>query len=685
MRANSLSAAIFSTLLTLVPLAIYEWYRSHLCPQLPRATFWPLLGCTYFVLFLPWVARGLGIYARRPIPYSEGTLTLASLVFLIATSYLFSNNIGLFVSTIGYLFFVLGWALWLWRGDTLGKILLGLFAILLGIWLTGAAWCIGYANPFNLERMIVNHYGNVDTLLHPAIAAMIGTYDVPSLGSDGLVKIDYHYGSHWFLAALSKLGSLNLFEFYSFCTPLFILPLLFKAIIDLICQLYYKRNGKLLDLLGRDGMWVFGILLISRVGFLPKSMLFGLGDGWLSDIASESYLLAISFSVLFLDTLLNTLKSLSESSDDIKRDTMTRLALPIVIPFFIFALTLTKITVGSISFGTLVYFFLRFRGYKRPLFLLTLLLAAISFYLGYQTTWKSDSDIFFYAFHFIRECISPQYYPFFPLVGALWSFLFFQWACHRNGVMSVADLRRSWAIGATTEIEFVLIVAFFSLIPGLVYFIPGGSAIYFLDYQKWMAVIFLASMPIKRLEGNALKSFYVLPIVLTFAMAVVWNYQTSIFERRRFFVDEFKGLLMKYPSIGKKEKQTIAQLQELSRLSREEKKRSFVYVPESHSVFWNLGTEGGIPSFSIPFLVPALTGIRMIHGSFHADKNNARARSNYSLESRPFPGVPLTKLCKRVLEDKGSILYVLRLQNNQPLLDRYECRSKGTTGSLFPN
>lgn len=113
--------------------------------------------------------------------------------------------------------------------------------------------------PHFYERMVLGN-AFIDTLGHAAISTILATQLVPSVGLDGLVPFQYHWGSHALLGGFINLASTEAIAGYNLAYPSIFVVLLFKSMVDFIMRIgefYGHRLQLLVVVLG-----VFMVLLV---------------------------------------------------------------------------------------------------------------------------------------------------------------------------------------------------------------------------------------------------------------------------------------------------------------------------------------------------------------------------------------------------------------------------------------
>jgi len=195
----------------------------------------------------------------------------------------------------------------------------------------------GYSQPFN-EALLFGGLVNKDTLFHIDIAAMFKNYQVISHGMHGLGLLQYHFGSHIFIAGASNITGLSIFDSYSYFYVFFCVPLLLISILSFAEEL--RPSTSVYFLFGRTV--AFALVLLGTGIFKSGSLLDNFAV-WPSFFISESY----AFSLVLIFALLSILLVRSNSFKFSAR--------LIIISSLIGFITVTKISSGV--FGVLLISF----------------------------------------------------------------------------------------------------------------------------------------------------------------------------------------------------------------------------------------------------------------------------------------------------------------------------------------
>ncbi len=112
--------------------------------------------------------------------------------------------------------------------------------------------------------LIMQSHTGSDMTFYAAITSMLKTYNICSIGIDGLITVPYHCGTHYFLAALSSLLDCNPLYINQIIAPLVFLPLALFIMLEIFTnfkQIYSSEYNNNFDkLLIRDHLIFASIL-----------------------------------------------------------------------------------------------------------------------------------------------------------------------------------------------------------------------------------------------------------------------------------------------------------------------------------------------------------------------------------------------------------------------------------------
>lgn len=195
------------------------------------------------------------------------------------------------VSVLEYVFLgagaiLIGWALF--RVGLGLRLSLMLSSIAIGVLFTFDLYYTEGVTPHFYERLILGN-AFIDTLSHAAISNILATQLVPSVGLDGLVPFQYHWGSHALLGGIINLATADAIAGYNLAYPSIFVVLLFKSMVDFIMRIgeYYGHRLQLLVV-------VVGIFMVMLVPLLVANPYL-----WM-----ESTTVANVFMLFFLSVVL---------------------------------------------------------------------------------------------------------------------------------------------------------------------------------------------------------------------------------------------------------------------------------------------------------------------------------------------------------------------------------------------
>lgn len=492
--------------------------------------------------------------------------------------------------------------------------------ILVSMW--SSKFLIYYSSPIFYEKMFTGR-AFIDPLFHGAVANMIKNYDVPSTGLNDTVYLPYHYLSHWVFAQFSKLLDINTLNFYQIGYPVIFVSIFFKFFFLTVKKLCNNTKSFINSYL----FWF--LLFVFFAGLFPK---FINERFFVSNFifVSESYNLSIILSlIVFL-----MLAFFKGDSTGMRIWNLKNVFFIVLLPVLIFLMGLAKSSTMVIFVIALLYIFIRYGYYKKPVYILSSVLIIISILLSLRiTTLTANSSGEFQLFHFFEVVIQgrntdltwPVTLIIFISVYFFWSILFI--------IMEIIDLKRT-GMGSlvndfrnrkTIRIEIILLIGLAGIIPGIILRIHGGSANYFSDLQKWISIILILStaaswdfdfIKIKNIKKKSIKVLLILLIVIL-AASIIFNF---VMEYGSFYDDysqnkeEYDGIVKQSTpdDITKYRAGLIKTLQEIDTMTIQEKSKSLIYIPVSNNEFWELKILS--KSLSVPLLVPAVSGVAMIYG-----------------------------------------------------------------------
>lgn len=528
------------------------------------------------------------------------------------------------------------------------------------VWASGVVWGRIYKDPLFYENFIVDGRIHHDSLALAAIANMLRTYHVASTGADGLNYMPYHWGTPWLFTQWSNLVGSHVLDFYQVGFPVTMIPFFFGGTIAFAVAMRNRRGGALAaqDLRSDFRFWL--VFLAACIGVIPISGLDAMGV-WTSNLLiSESYTVAIPCALLMLATVLifhDGIDAHARAKASAARRLGDSLFVLIGIPAGIVLLGYLKISLMVLGFALAFFALFRLRFYRRPLYLASAAILTVLFYFAFFQLSLPGHREGLTPFDFLWSFVKPAWWPFFIIAQLFWSWLYVVVRLWSEGVGTLSDLREAATERRILDVEVVAFIAALGLVPGLLVHIDGGSAFYFFDVQRWLAVGLLLSRlptfmevllgerraPVKRGAGlrgrlDAIRvrslflAFILLPMACSMAAnSIVWPLQmarANADTRRALYP---KALAANIPSgirglmrlhdrdlIGNalrgSPNYAVAEvLRSMSRMPDSIRRHTALFIPQDQGAFWHSLTRPGACSFQ-PLLATALAGLVMIDG-----------------------------------------------------------------------
>jgi len=353
--------------------------------------------------------------------------------------------------------------------------------IIIAIRLATIVWGSGYLNLDIYKALLYNTMMN-DSLWQAEVATTLGAFGTPARIINGITPYTYHIGSHIVMMLVSKITGVNQLFAYCYLYPTLVLPLLiasFFAAVMIIRSLFLGDNGSKATIL--DAILVLALFS----GLLPQSWLSSLAIWPTSGVISETYAFAHTAVLLFI-----IFAAVSYKKGWLDNKVYSIMFCLLLCPVAVFCITFTKMSVGLLFCGGIVYFF--FRSDIKSLFnWLSIILSGLAYLLATLLmnqggVWGDslfDWQLFAFANVYAQPDMTATHYLIYCAVTLLVLFLRFK---------EVNKFEKM--IGKEFLFEQMLFfVCFFGILPGLLVNIGGGSAAYFSELQVSMSVLMLLS------------------------------------------------------------------------------------------------------------------------------------------------------------------------------------------------
>jgi hypothetical protein len=383
---------------------------------------------------------------------------------------------------------------------------------------------LNYSQPFNtieLARQTLHS----DTLYHVAIASMIKNYHIISHGMHGLGDLEYHFGSHLLLAALSNITKMSGFDSYGYLFVFLLVPLLCVSVIAVSEEFFPSAN--LAEF--RNKLLMFLLVFLGTGILLPLSVpdIFAL---WPSFFQSESYTVSLIL-MLCLMSLLHKQVAPGLSSG------IPLIILGPVITGVLLYCTAAKISTGFFSVGLIgAWALLSGEQVFSRLFIgrwLVWLVSAAGFLFLFARINPTMSDSHLEVFGFVRNYVSlpaPLWIkiPFFILVHFFFPLfaLLICWQRYRSD--NLKGLPGWWILGLIGSL--ILGAGVIMLLS-----IQGGSGAYFSNISMFVALPVILSIP--KLYAKTVKRHRKILKPLVIASLIIHGVPAIVYGASKFVVE----------------------------------------------------------------------------------------------------------------------------------------------------
>ena len=570
------------------------------------------LGLSLFLLALPyWLWRAFrradsDFVWPKSHPFM-GIVTIAFTAIVALAAGPFATGAGLVLAWLGAIGATLVLFSWLRNGAYKSRIVFTLGALVISAWAAGVVWISRYKLPLYFETFATTGNVHHDPVYLVAIGNMMRTYGIASTGLDGVPYTPYHYGSSWLFSRWSDLIGTDLLSFYSLGYAVILIPTFFASIAMLATEarkvsLLARPHGWL-----RSNWWGWLALFIGTIGILPDTALDAMAVWNAHALLSESYLAGLP--VFMMAIAIGLIAWRSER---------TSLGLLLVFfPLILAALAFLKVSLMVLLFALVIYVLVR----TRKLFTLAgaagAVLMFIAGYLSYKAVSLPAQNQGFSPLHFVRYQTAPGWHQFFPLIHFAWSWVYIAGRIYEERITDLAGLWAAVKNRSIIDVELMLGVTILAFLPGALLIIHGGSAIYFSDVPRWLALALViaraghwVSLWRERRDkpsatgsmrlATALAVFVALPFVVTMLLnavkPIVRLARQNVALRATILsqADSVAGTGMFDPAAlasgleRGKYFRLVNELREIERIPTNDKSDMLLFIPQSYRDYWGM-------------------------------------------------------------------------------------------------
>lgn len=517
-------------------------------------------------------------------------------------------------------------------------------------WAGGVAWSSRHKHPLFQEALATSGNVHHDALFNSAVGNMIQAYGIPSTGVDGVPYIPYHYGASWLHAQWADLAALDLLSFYNLGPTVVMIPVFGFALLLFVVEVRaaLRRRGRApvrpLELDYVAG----GALLAGTIGVIPSTGLTAMGIWNTHVLISESYTTGLPV-FLFVAALLLVFH---DSGAIVSGRRPSALFLLVALPLMLAALGFLKVSLMILTLGAVGWTALR-QGLWRDTLVVAAagisVITAVGLYFVVSLPSQNQGVV---PLAFMRSSIEPGWWIWFPFVHLFWSWVYVVARAREEGVRTSGDLVARFRDRRLLDAELVAAIAVTGFIPGLVLEIHGGSAFYFSDVQRWIALPLVMAMGAGWLArpqrnpdapsgifakkqliagmrlSNVALVLLALPLLGTALRNATRAQETALRQNLTIRRDVY-ALAGVVPPVAWRYSRDeailrtglqhspryrlVSALRTLDDLPRAQKRITALFIPQSDSIFWNLLPEPERCSI-VSLAAPALSGMAMIDG-----------------------------------------------------------------------
>jgi hypothetical protein len=510
---------------------------------------------------------------------------------------------------------------------TVALLSLGLFV---GLYAESMYWRVDSVHDVVYPESIVAGRVATDVAQQAAVINMIATYKVASTGLDGLPPLRYHNGSLWIAEGLRRLCGFRAIDFLAFGYGILLIPLYVVTFFG--CAELLRAAVRQESDVPPFTFWAASV--VAFVGVFPFT-----GDPMQLNfneiiINSDSFLLAISFSLLLIGTAVWFHGSLGARG--FVWTLHEKIAVAVLLPAVLGLVGWVKISQIYLLLGLAAYLWLRVKWLRGwPLMLGTAVSAltlAAMLYLERGAVKSSFAPLNF-------DRIAPEWVPYFFVLYFAWPWLLLLVWARVHGTRSLGELVQAAKGGDTLLVELAFVTVVAGLIPYLLINFNSPNWKYFTDFQGVIAGVFVVALlpqfrlsdMLQRLRDGSLPlrtamllgltvaiggHLFVTTVAATYRMlkrgcetravlaglpATAWHQELGQIKTRRSVV----------AAAFADRVQLVQCLDRIGDQPAQERRGVVLYIPKTDRTYWDMRQLG---DGTTPFIAPALAGLPMVDG-----------------------------------------------------------------------
>ena len=645
------TSVVATTVLAVVLAKIY--WISRIGFDNPIGPVVEALGVALFLVAAPLVITRLIRGSERSGWWTSQSLVMLMCIIVTLVAGIVAGRTGISVvpaiATVGAASALWTLIRWLRRDTVRASLAFIVGASAFSVWCAGVVWGSRYKMPLFWETLSHNANIHHDTFYYASMANMIETYGVPSTGLDGVPLIKYHFGSMWFYGKLADLLNTDVLSFYSLGYAIIVLPLFFASLLLFSTELR-SLFGRRDEVPMRRDWKVWLVVLAATVGLIPTDALDAFGVWNSNALISESYLIAMPVFFLLLGVALAFWQSAREQGS-VRPGAGSLLFLIVVVPATIATLGFLKLSFMVLSFALLLYVAVRLGLLRQAMVAACVVVSVIAVALTFPIVSLPAQNQGISILDFMRYNSAIGWQQFFPLIHLLWTWVYVAMRIWEDGARDTRELMNSIKSRRLVDVEVLLVIAIGGFLPGEIVSIHGGSAVYFSDIQRWVALSFIiarvgiwvrewksrrgiASVEAQRPRGwrsvrlaTVIAIFVAAPFAVTMIVNLVqWPVRDlrGNLALRRELIARAGGASTGVRSLAERSKLAegvrrspyypiVTALRDIARLPEDYRRRTLLFIPQSNEQYWTMFTADGRCTFT-PLIAPGIAAMAMIDG-----------------------------------------------------------------------
>jgi hypothetical protein len=436
-------------------------------------------------------------------------------------------------------------------------------------------------------------------------------------------------------------------SFYSLGYTLVAVPLFLGAIMMLATEARRaispspSRHGWL-----RSNGWGWLAFAVGTIGIIPDTALYAMAVWNAHVVLSESYLSALPVFLLVVAIAIVVWRADRAGAAGNRKTVFMIVFLPIALA----ALGFFKVSLMVLLLALCLWAALRTGAWKSPRAMVAIVLMTVASGATYQAVSLEAHNGGLFPLHFMRYSTAENWHQFFPLIHFAWTWVYLAGRIFEERIGDFKTLVESLKSGRLLDAELLFVLALLGFLPGEVLIIHGGSAIYFSDVQRWIALplviaragIWVSLWRERRAATRPpttgsirLSTLLIVFVAAPFVVTMVLNTVKPPFRLLRQNLST-RSLLVSLggaePRLAAGERKVlfdpeildsglkkgkyyglVSGLRAAGRIPAAEKSDMGLFIPQSYTLFWHIFDTDDRCTYA-PMVAPSIAGMALIDG-----------------------------------------------------------------------